>query len=163
MQRHGTRSEPWSGIPACSRRWAAQRPHAILIRTAILAARSAGRRVASYTLAPTIDLCNATDPVASCASCDGLRSGPGDCERNDGPAARFAANRGTSLRKHTALAPGSEQVSRCWLAAPGRLTRPVPNGPARHLRHPGGITRRALPAFCRPRRAADGGGRQRLS
>ena len=102
---------------ACSRRWAAQRPPAILIRTAILtariarctlaptmdlrnatdpdpngnaAARNAGRRIARCTriagpLAPTMDLRTTTDPVASCASCDGLRSSPGDSEPNGDP------------------------------------------------------------------------------
>ena len=45
---------------------------AILIRTAILTAR-----IARCTLAPTIDLGNATKPVASRrAAGDGLRSGP---------------------------------------------------------------------------------------
>ena len=45
---------------------------AILIQTAILAAR-----IASCTLAPTMDLSNAADPVASRrAAGDGLRSGP---------------------------------------------------------------------------------------
>jgi hypothetical protein len=59
---------------------------AILIRTAILTAR-----IASYTLAPTMDLGNATDPVASRrAAGDGLRRGPGDSDPNGDPAARIA-------------------------------------------------------------------------
>ena len=82
VARHGPCSEP-----ACSRRWAAQRPLAILIRTAILPAR-----IASCTLAPTMDLWGATEPVASRrAAGDGLRSGPGDSDPNGDPAGCIAS------------------------------------------------------------------------
>ena len=57
---------------------------AILSRTTVL------RPVSQPRLLATEIALNAAF-VASRLACDGLRSGPGDTEPNDGPAARFAA------------------------------------------------------------------------
>ena len=90
---------------------------AILIQTAVLTARIAG-----CTPAPTMDLCRATNPVASCASCDGPRSGPGDPEPNSDPA---GSHRQVHPGSHKDLPNATNPVASGRKLAMGRAAAPA--------------------------------------